>query len=89
MIDAHDVDPELAHLREIAVRLLLGAKIIAVRIRLERPVGDALDEKLPVALEEEFRESTDADRAKSELTRELFLVQRSERTQRLLRGRAA
>ena len=77
MINAHDVDPELAHLGEVAARLLLRAKVIAGRIRLERPVGGALDEKFPVALEEELGERTDADR-RSLTHEELFLVQRAD-----------
>ena len=54
-----------------------GAEIIARRVRLERPVSDALDEKLPVALEEELGERTDADR-RSLAHEELFLVQGEE-----------
>ncbi len=73
MINAHHVDPEFAHLGEVAPRLLLRAEIIARRIRLEWSVGGALDEKFPVALEEELGERTDADR-RSQAHKEHFLV---------------
>ena len=76
MINAHHIDPEIAHLGEVTAGLLLRAKVIAGRIRFERPVGGALDEKLPVALEEELGERTDAD-GRSLTHEELFLVQRA------------
>ena len=76
VIDANDVDPEFAHLREVTARLLVRAEVMAFRIRFERPVGDALDEKFPVAFEEELGERTDAD-GRSLTHEELFLVQRA------------
>ena len=56
MINARDVDPQFAHLGEIAAGLLLRAEVIAVGIRFERPVGSAFDKKLALALEEELGE---------------------------------
>ena len=63
VINANDVDPELAHLGEIALRLIGWPKIVPVRVRFERPVGDAFDEELAVAFEEKFRDRTDRARS--------------------------
>ena len=55
-------DPALAHLREVAFHLSRRAEIMPFRVRFERAVGDALDEELAVAFEEEFGDR--ADRAR-------------------------
>ena len=55
VIDAHHIHPDVAHEREIPPRLLRRADEIAVRIRLERPVGHALQKPLRLSLEEELR----------------------------------
>ena len=46
VINAQDVQADLPHLREIAVQLFWSAEIMPIRVRLEWPVGYALDEKL-------------------------------------------
>ncbi len=74
VVDARDIDPELAHLGEVAPGLLRIAEVIARGIRPERPVGGALDEKLAVALEEKLGESSDAN-GRSLTHEEPFLVQ--------------
>ena len=56
MINPHDVQADLAHQRQIGIHLFGPAEIISFRIRLERTVRDAFDEKLSVAFEEKFRD---------------------------------
>ena len=60
VINAHEVDPDLAHQRKIDIYLFGAPEIISLRVRLERTVGDALDKKLPVAFEKEFRDGANA-----------------------------
>ena len=56
VIDPDDVQSDFAHLREIALHLIARAEVMPFRVRFERPVGDALDEKFSVAFEEKFRD---------------------------------
>jgi len=62
MINAHDIDPQFAHLGEVATRLLLSAEVIARCIRFEWPIGGAFDKELPIALEEKLGERTNTFR---------------------------
>ena len=59
VINAQEIDPHLRHQREIAPRLFRIAHKIPRRIRRERPIGHALDEPLPRALEKELRPHAD------------------------------
>src|ERR1051325_3856972 len=55
VINSDQVQSDLAHQRKIDIHLFWLAEIISVRVRFERTVGDAFDEKLAVAVEKEFR----------------------------------
>ena len=65
MINADDVDSELAHLGEIAICLFGRPKVVPGGVRFERPVGYALNEKLAVAFEEKFRDRANRARTHS------------------------
>lgn len=74
VINPDEIDPEFAHLGEVAPDLLRGAEVIAVRVGFEWTVGHTLDEKLALAFKEKLGEGSDAERRR--LTHEeLFLVQ--------------
>lgn len=60
MIDAHHVETDLPHLREIASDLFRISQVIAFRIRFKGPIGNPLHKKFPVALEEKFRDRANA-----------------------------
>src|SRR3977135_3612155 len=55
VIDAHEIDPDLAHQRKIDIHLFGATEIIPFAVRFKRTVGDALAEKFLVAFEKEFR----------------------------------
>ena len=60
VINAHEIDPDLAHERKIDIHLFGASEIIFFRVRLKRAVGDALDEKLPISFEKELGDSANA-----------------------------
>ena len=60
MINPHDVQTRIAHQRQIGIHLFRPADIISIRIRFERTVRDAFDEKLLVAFEKKLRLGTDS-----------------------------
>ena len=62
VINAQDVQSDLAHLREIPIQLFWSAKIVPCRIRFERAIGHALNEKLVRSFKEEFRDSANGTR---------------------------
>jgi len=53
-IDAHGIDPGARHLGEIPLHLSAIGKLMPVRIRAKRAVGDALDPILPIADEQKL-----------------------------------
>src|SRR6266513_6668 len=55
MIDAQNVQPDLAHHAKIDIHLFGPAESVPLRVRLERAVSRAFDEKLPIAFEAELR----------------------------------
>src|SRR5262249_9491225 len=55
MINPQNVQTGLAHQRQIDVYLLRRPEIIPIRVRLERPVRDALNEEFLFAFEKELR----------------------------------
>src|SRR4051812_39495779 len=60
VINAHHIEADLPHLREIATDLFRRADVESFCIRLERPVGHALNEELAIAVEEKLRDCADA-----------------------------
>jgi len=54
VINPHNVDADLAHHRKIDIHLRGPAEIMLLFVRLERPVGNAFDEKLVIADEKEL-----------------------------------
>ena len=62
MINPDDVEPDFAHLGEIAPDLVRRPEVMAFLVRTKRAVGDALDEELAVAFKEEFRDRADRSR---------------------------
>jgi hypothetical protein len=56
MINADNVDAELAHQGEIPVELFGRPEIVAFGVRFEWAVGDAFNEELAVPFEEELRD---------------------------------
>src|SRR4029077_4477762 len=59
VINPKHVDTDLAHHSKIDIHLFRPSELIAIRIRFERAVGHALDEKLLIAFEKEFRSYPD------------------------------
>ena len=60
MINPHNVQARLAHQRQIGIHLFRPADIISIRIRFERTVRDAFNEKLLVSVEKELRRGSDS-----------------------------
>src|SRR5713101_6261842 len=56
MINPHHVQAGLTHERKIDIYLFRAPEMISLRVRLKWPVGHALDKKLPLAFEKEFRD---------------------------------
>ena len=62
MINTNNSKSGLANLGQVARGLFSPPEVIVRRIRLERAVGNALDEKFAIAFEEEFRRSANRTR---------------------------
>ena len=60
MINANYVQPGLLHESKIDIHLLGPAEIVSLRVRFERPVGDAFYEKFAFAFEKEFSDRADS-----------------------------
>ena len=60
VVDAQEVDAEVAHEREVGAHACRRAEELARRIGMERPVGDALEEKFLVSAKEKLRVDADA-----------------------------
>ena len=59
MVNAHDVKPKGENIGQISGSSFRWTEVIATRIRFERSVSDAFDEKFPAVFEEEFRDGAD------------------------------
>src|SRR4029077_678069 len=59
-IDSNNVKTSIAQKRQIGLYPFRPADVISIRIRFERTVRDAFDEKLPFAFEKELRLRADS-----------------------------
>src|SRR5436190_3937269 len=88
VINPDDVEPCFPHLREIALHLGARAEVMAFRVRLERPVGNALDEKFPVVFEEKFRDRANRARRSSAHSGSLIVQAARRRKGRIVYSRS-
>src|SRR5437868_10070771 len=59
VVNAKHIKAECANVREISGNPFRRTEVIASRVRLERPVGNAFDEEFAVVFEEEFCDGAD------------------------------